>query len=473
MPPVVQSAPGLSCSPSRFSGKRLHFIGIGGAGMSGLARMLLDAGAIVTGSEPSPSPVTFDLTKRGVKISREQSGQLLSPDIDLVVRTAAVPDSNPEFQSALRLGLSHIKYAQFLGQVMAERLGIAVAGTHGKSTTSAMLSYALLKCGADPSFVIGGTVPQLGGGSRSGAGRAFVAEACEYDRSFHSLAPKIAIVTNIDADHLDVYKDLDDIIASFRQFAFLLPPNGLLVTLAHENTTRAFAGLNVPIQTVAFASPTLHSALCTLHSPDWLIHPDFTVTFRGQTVARLNLSVPGAHNLLNATMALAAAHAACGFVPQQIADAIDAFTGVDRRMSLVGSFNGATVIDDYGHHPTEIRVTLAALRQRYNPQRLICVFQPHQASRTRILMEDFAAAFTDADEVLLPDIYYVRDSEEDRRTITSAELARRIAQNGRSAQHLPAFPQILSHLRNTTSPGDLIVTMGAGPVWEISRDLVG
>src|SRR3954464_7037768 len=183
---------------SRFADRRGPFIGIGGSGMSGLARMLMDAGAIVSGSDPNPGPQTFELTKRGAQISRNQVGEFLDANVDLVVRTAAIPESNTEFLAAKAFGLRQIKYAELLGQVMQERFGIAVAGTHGKSTTSAMISYALLQCGADPSFVIGGTVPQLGGGSRSGAGKAFVAEACEYDHSFHNLFPKVAIITNIE-----------------------------------------------------------------------------------------------------------------------------------------------------------------------------------------------------------------------------------------------------------------------------------
>src|SRR6266550_8633835 len=229
MSSVVREPRMESRSASRFSGRRVHFIGIGGSGMSGLARMLLDNGAIVTGSELKPNSTTLELTVRGVKIDRDQLGRFLTRDIDLVVRTAAVPDTNIEFAAARKLGIHALKYAELLGQVMAERLGVAVAGTHGKSTTTAMISYALLQCGADPSFVVGGTVPQLGGGSRSGGGKPFVAEACEYDRSFHNLRPKIALITNIEEDHLDCYKDLDEIIDSFRAFAWLLPPDGVIL----------------------------------------------------------------------------------------------------------------------------------------------------------------------------------------------------------------------------------------------------
>jgi UDP-N-acetylmuramate--alanine ligase len=474
LPPQSQSRTD-SQSPaksSRFTGKRVHFIGIGGSGMSGLARMLLDLGASLTGSEPKPNSTSLELAKRGVRISRDQIGQLLSKDVDLVVRTAAVPDSNPEFQTATRLGIPTIKYAQLLGQVMAERLGVAVAGTHGKSTTTAMISLALLKTGADPSFVIGGTVPQLGGGSRSGLGRPFVAEACEYDRSFHNLQPTVAVITNVEADHLDCYKDLDDIIGSFRHFASLLPPTGKVITLAgDENALKAVTGLPAEVQTCALSdnpsAATWSTRITALkdgcHTGD--------VYLNGKKVARLELSVPGRHNLINATMAVAAC-VACGSDPQAAATAVGSFTGVDRRMTLMGTYNGATVVDDYAHHPTEILATLRALRERYTPKRLFCVFQPHQASRTRLLLEEFGTAFKDADETLIPNIYFVRDSEADKQAVHSTDLVARIAANHQRARHIPDFHDIVATLKRELQPGDLIVTLGAGTIWEVGRDLV-
>ena len=241
-----------SPAASQFRGKRVHFIGVGGSGMSGLAGMLLDAGAIVSGSEPKPGPHTFELLRKGAKISRDQLGELLDSKIDLVVRTAAVPDKNREMVAASTLGLKTVKYAQMLGMVMGERFGVAVAGTHGKSTTSAMISFALAQCGVDPSFVIGGTVPQLGGGSHSGGGTIFVAEACEFDRSFHNLHPRVAIITNIERDHLDYYRDIDEIIESFRDFARRVPRDGLIIANGRDRqVAQAISGLSAPIETVA------------------------------------------------------------------------------------------------------------------------------------------------------------------------------------------------------------------------------
>jgi UDP-N-acetylmuramate--alanine ligase len=455
-----------STNASRFRGRRIHFIGIGGCGMSGLARILLDAGAIVTGSEPHPNPQTFALIQRGAKISRDQMGELLDGKVDLVVRTAAVHDDNQEYISSRALNLKSIKYAQLLGEVMSERFGVAVAGTHGKSTTTAMISHALLSCGADPSFVVGGTVPQLGGGSRSGMGPAFVAEACEFDRSFHHLRPRVAIITNIEEDHLDCYKNIGEIVDAFRKFASIVPQDGLIIANGQDpHVTEALAGITTPTQAVG-------------HPDGWEAFPagmfegchNGTVRFKGRPTCTLRLSVPGLHNLWNGTMAIAAC-VACGLEAQQAADAIGTFTGVDRRMSEVGRCNGAIVVDDYGHHPTEIRVTLKALRERYNPKRLFCVFQPHQHSRTRFLLEDFASSFGDADETIMPDIYFVRDSESERQRVSSIDLVDRIVRGGNRARHIPEFGQIVALLKREARPGDLIVTMGAGNVWEIGREL--
>jgi UDP-N-acetylmuramate--alanine ligase len=454
---------------SRFAGLKVHFIGIGGSGMSGLARMLLDSGAIVSGSEPKPNAQTFELARKGVRISRTQGGEHLSKEVDLVVRTAAVPDSNPEFMAAKAYGLRHLKYAQLLGLVMAERHGVAIAGTHGKSTTTAMTAFGLLECGADPSFVVGGTVPQLGGGSRSGKGKAFIAEACEYDRSFHNLSPRVACITNIEADHLDCYKDLDAIIESFRAFVNLVPADGLILANGQDaNVATAIADALAMKQTIALDAPATWSTRVLGETRGCFAGE---ISFEGKPVANIQLSVAGRHNLYNATLAVAACWS-CGIEPAQAAQAIGKFTGVDRRMTEVGRHQGAIIVDDYGHHPTEIRATLAALRARYQPRRLICVFQPHQASRTRLLLEDFGTCFADADLIILPEIYYVRDSEEERSRIRAIDLVNQIMSHGKTALHIPELPTIADYLRQEAREGDLIVTMGAGTVNEVGRELV-
>jgi UDP-N-acetylmuramate--alanine ligase len=240
---------------SLFRGKRVHFIGVGGTGMTGLAHMLIDAGAAVSGSEPSPNAQTADLARLGAKISAQQTGETLDAGIDLVVRSAAVKDDNREFAAARGLNIRTVKYAQLLGMIMGERVGVAVSGTHGKSTTTAMIGFALLECGLDPSFVVGGTVPQLGGSSRCGQGELFVAEACEYDRSFHHLRPRIAVITNIEADHLDFYKNIEEIVASFRAFADLVPDYGLIIAGGDdERINEALEGVAAPVQRAALSA---------------------------------------------------------------------------------------------------------------------------------------------------------------------------------------------------------------------------
>jgi UDP-N-acetylmuramate--alanine ligase len=461
---------------SRFAGKKIHFIGIAGCGMAGLARMLLDAGATVTGSDPTPNETSFDLTRRGAKISRTQLGELLSRDVDLVVRTAAVPDTNPEFLAARKLDLPTIKYAELLGQVMQERYAIAVSGTHGKTTTTSLISHALMACDADPSFVIGGTVPQLGGSSRSGAGRSFVVEACEDDRSFHNHHPPVCIITNIEADHLDCYKDLGDIIASFRTFAEKVPEGGLILANGQDpNVAQAIKDLPTRVETVAIQSSVIDAEV---NNVDWVTVPLAPVNgchggivhYRGKPVATLRLSIPGLHNLYNATLALAACNAA-GADLEKAAAALNDFSGVNRRMTHVGTFRGATIVDDYGHHPTEIAATLKAIRERYRPQRLICVFQPHQHSRTRTLLNDFATCFKQSDLAIIADIYSVRDSLEEKQLTSAKMVVDRINAAGSAAIHIATFPEIVEFLKQKAGPGDLILTIGAGNVCDIAHEL--
>jgi UDP-N-acetylmuramate--alanine ligase len=457
-----------SQAASQFRGKRVHFIGVGGSGMCGLAHMLIDAGAIVSGSEPRPGPQTFELIRRGAKISRDQIGELLNSEIDLVVRSAAVPDNNREMIAASAKSLKIVKYAQMLGMVMSERFGVAVAGTHGKSTTSAMIAFALRECGADPSFVIGGMVRQLGGSSHSGKGKIFVAEACEFDRSFHNLRPRVALITNVERDHLDYYKDLDEIVGSFRDFAQRVPPGGVIIANGKDrHVSRALSGLAAPVESAALGRDFIWSTR-VLGVDNGCYRGE--ISFKGQPIGALHLAIAGEHNLMNATMATAAC-AACGLDAGEVIQTLSRFEGVDRRMTVMGRYHGATVVDDYGHHPTEIRITLKALRERFDPRRLICIFQPHQHSRTRSLLEDFAASFVLADETIVPDIYFVRDSEAERQRVTSADLVDRVKANGQKAVHLPSFGQIVEYIRENAREDDLIVTMGAGNIWEIGRDL--
>lgn len=459
-------------SRSRFAGKRVHFIGINGVGMSGLANILIDSGASISGSDPSQTEITQRLKHRGACVIADQDGSLLTADVDLVVRTAAVGNDNEELAVARNFGLPTILYAELLGQIMAERLGIAVAGTHGKSTTTAMLAYALTRCGLDPSFVVGGIVPQLGGGSHSGTGAVFVAEACEFNRSFLNLSPRVAVVTNIEADHLDTFPGgLEEIIEAFSTFCARLPPDGRLVANGDDPHSRRIVEEHADKVWQVGKSLGCEWTLVPAGADQGC--PVAHLQHEGKLAATIRLAIPGQHNLYNAAQAVVAA-VAVGADVKQAAEAVSDFQGVDRRQMLLGEVPGlgVPVVDDYAHHPTEIRLTLSALRERYEPKRLICIFQPHQASRTRHLLDEFATSFAGADLVFLPDIYSVRDTPDDQRFVSSGTLAERIRAAGQHAEHVPGFDKLLERVRGELRAGDLVVTMGAGNVWQIGRALV-
>ncbi len=452
-----------------YTGRQFHLIGIGGAGMRALGQMLLDRGAAVSGSDIGGGAPVKRLAEKGAAIFAGQRAENIPDPCDTVVYSAAIRDDNPELRAARSRGLEVIKYSQMLGRLMAERVGIAVAGTHGKSTTTAMVAYALTAAGADPSYVVGATVEQLGGPSGAGAGKHFVAEACEYDRSFLNLSPQHAAILNIEEDHLDCYRDIAAIVEAFRDFAGRVAPGGVLVANGEDaNVTSAVRGAACEVQTFGFGEGCAWRAVdAGCERGRW----SFDAAYNGRAMCRVSLQLAGRHNAANALAAAALLHHA-GLTGSQIAEAMGSFIGTQRRMTLRGRAGGVTVIDDYAHHPTEIRVTLTAIREQYDPARLICVFQPHQHSRTRFLLKDFARSFAAADEVILPDIYFVRDSELERNHICSEDLVAQIRLNGGSARYLGGFEQIVSHLAETVRDGDLVVTMGAGNVWEIADQVI-
>lgn len=460
---VTHSATGL------FAGRRVHLIGIGGTGMRALARMLLDCGAVVSGSDTAGSGATQRLAEQGASIHVGQCGRNVPDDADLVVYSAAIHEQNPELLAARQRKLGVLKYSQMLGELMAAKVGIAVAGTHGKSTTTAMVAWALKAAGSEPSFIVGATVPQLGGPSGVGAGKHFVAEACEFDRSFLNLRPQYSAILNIEEDHLDCYKDIDAIVEAFRAFASQVASAGVLVVNGEDRRAVAAAeSAGCEVQTFGLAEG------CTWRGINETVdrgryHMD--VLLEGRTFCRLSVSQPGLHNAYNALAATALLHHA-GLAPQQITESLAGFSGALRRMTLRGRIGGVTVLDDYAHHPTEIQTTLRAVREFHQPGRLICVFQPHQHSRTRFLLKDFARSFAQADEVIVPDIYFVRDSDREKDYICSEDLVSQIRLNGGAAIYLKTFEDICLHLKRRLGGGDMVVTMGAGNVWEVADDIV-
>jgi UDP-N-acetylmuramate--alanine ligase len=448
---------------------RVHMVGIGGCGMSGLAALLLRRGVRVSGSDGQASLALAQLAERGARVSTQQTATSLPADTDLVVVSAAIPPSHPERVAAERRGLRIIKYAELLGLLMARYDGIAISGTHGKSTTTAWLTFTLRLAGLDPNFVIGATVEQLGGGSGVGDGPHFVVEACEYDRSFHNLQPHRAVILNVEEDHLDCYKDLAAIQESFTVFAHRVPSNGLVLLNALDARCRAIAtGLTCRVQTFgAVAGADWQAKNIVLESGYYT----FDVCHHGQVLGRARLGLPGRHNVDNA-LAVAALAWDCGVGWEHIARGLAEFRGAHRRLETRGVVAGVQVLDDYAHHPTEIRATLHAARERYTPRRLWCIFQPHQHSRTRFLLADFAHSFAEADEVVVPDIYFVRDSEREREMVSAADLVREIAAAGGQARYLPDFGEIVTLLARDVRPGDVVITMGAGNIYKVADELV-
>lgn len=455
---------------SPYAARRVHLIGVGGSGMSGLAGVLLRCGAIVSGSDLSPFKTQARLQELGATITMGHAPINIPSDCDLVVYSAAVKDDNPELAEVKRRGIRRMKYAEMLGQVMRLRTGIAIAGTHGKSTTTALTAYILKEAKADPTFVVGALVKQLESSSAVGDGPHFVVEACEYDRSFLNLLPKFAAILNIEEDHLDCFESLDAITEAFRAFVALVPEDGVVIANGDDpQVAKALRGARGTVQTFGIAENAFWRATNIRHHQGCY---SFNILRNGEEFLYASMNaLPGRHQVYNALAATAlTAHA--GIDRESISAALQTFSGADRRLSQRGEVRGILLLDDYGHHPTEVRVTIRAVRERYPDRRLWVVFQPHQHSRTRFLMADFARSFGECDHLLVPDIYFVRDSAADRAAVSSQQLVERVRSHGVDAQYLPNHDEIVEHIVQHAHPGDIILTMGAGDVWKIADALV-
>ena len=458
-----------TADPSRFTGKPIHFIGIGGSGMRALAKMLLDRGAIVSGSDAAAGGTTDRLAQRGVKILIGQRGENIPDPCEIVVYSAAINEQNPELLEARQRGLEVLKYSQMLGRLMDEKIGLAISGTHGKSTTTAMVSYVLHKDKTDPSFIVGATVEQLGGPSGAGMGKHFVAEACEFDRSFLNLHPHYAAILNIEEDHLDCFRDLDAIIEAFRAFASGLAPGGVIIANGEDrNVLEAVENVVCDVETFGLAADCHWRGLIMKTDRGRI---QMEICKNGKLYGDLWVPLPGLHNAYNTLAAVALLHHA-GLQAEHITRYLETFTGTKRRMTFKGEAAGIKVVDDFAHHPTEIQATLRAIKNHYTPERILCVFQPHQHSRTRFLLKDFAQSFAMADEVIVPEIYFVRDSEKEKDHISSQDLVAQIRLRGGVAIYLETFEDIVEHLLAQSRQGDLIVTMGAGNVWEVADEII-
>lgn len=465
-PTMVRNTTSSLC----LAGSHVHMIGVGGSGMCGAAKLLLHLGARITGSDLLPFDAMGKLVEQGARISIGHDASLLSASADLVVISAAIPPTNPELIQAQNRGLKVIKYAELLGLLMRERRGVAIAGTHGKSTTTAMTALVFAESGLQPSFVVGAHSQQLGGSSGVGNGPHFIVESCEYDRSFWHLYPHAAAILNIESDHLDFYKNIGDIADSFAEFAAHTAPDGLLVFNGRDPLAR-MAARKATSRTESYGIEDGSSDWQAINLSCDRGRYRFGVRYGGSNLFSTQLAIPGRHNVENALAAAALAFHA-GAAPQRIAEALAMFTGVTRRMTWRGEADGVTIVDDYAHHPTEIRVTIEAARRRYEPLRMWVVFQPHQHARTRLLMEDFATAFIGADEIIVPDIYGARETDTASDQNGSEELVTRICRNGGRAHYVPALALAAEHVMKHVTPGDLVLTMGAGDIWKVADELV-
>jgi UDP-N-acetylmuramate--alanine ligase len=447
--------------------QRIHFVGIGGIGMSGIAEVLLNLGYKVSGSDLKSSSVTQRLAGLGAAIFEGHRAENIA-GAEVVVTSSAIAAENPEVTEAHKLHIPVIQRAEMLAELMRLKYGIAIAGMHGKTTTTSMVAAVLAAGGLDPTVVVGGRVDAMGSNARLGKSHYLVAEADESDRSFLKLSPILSVVTNIDREHMDCYRNMRDVKKTFLEFMDRVPFYGMIVACNDDPLLRRLLP-DVQRRTVTYG---------TRRGSDFLIkiptsrakdaremgHPPlnrFRVSYRKQDLGEFTLHVPGVHNVLNATAAIAVG-VGLDVGVEAIRTALDQFRGVDRRFQLRGTAAGISVIDDYGHHPTEIKATLAAARQ-CGFRRVHVIFQPHRYTRTRDLMEEFTSAFADADSLFVLDIYAASEKPIDG--ITGEILAQRIREKtGKSAQYVASFAEAVDAAVAAAQDGDMILTLGAGSV---------
>lgn len=448
--------------------EHIYFIGIGGISMSGLAEILASRGHKVSGTDVKETAVTKHLQSLGIHINFGHRAENITDDITLVVYTAAIHDDNPELRAAHEKGIRVTDRAHLLGQIMDEyHDSVAVSGTHGKTTTTSMVSEILLAAEKDPTITVGGILPTIGSNLRIGNSPYFVAEACEYFDSFLQFNPFIAIILNVESDHLDYFKTLENIRRSFHAFAQRVPDNGLLVISEKiDHVEELTDGLTCHVETFGLSEKANWRAENIVHEADG--RNSFDVYHNSAFFTTIHLHIPGEHNITNALAAIAAS-AFLGAAPEDCVKGLHHYTGTERRFQLKGKKDGITVIDDYAHHPTEIKAALVAA-QNVQHNTTWCVFQPHTFSRTRFLFDEFGEAFGDADEIIIADIFAARETDDG--TVSAAQLADRIAQTGKSARYVGDFAAIEAYLREHCKSGDLLMTVGAGDVYKIGENFL-
>ena len=447
---------------------RVHFVAIGGAGMSGIARIMLARGVPVSGCDAAVSPALDELGALGARVSVGHSAAHLA-DVDTMVISSAIRADNPELVAARQRGIRVLHRAAALASVMTGRQGIAITGTHGKTTTTSMITTVLRRCGADPSYVIGGTLAETGAGAAEGTGVAFVAEADESDGSFLMLAPDAAVVTCVEADHLDNYASLAEIEQAFAAFAARITAGGLLVTDADDagarRLVRATLESHLPLRLVSYGESDDADYRLTSVRPIGMA-TEFELA-RGDEVVKLGIAVPGRHNAKNAAAAFALA-VELGFDRDQVRAGLASYRGAMRRMEPKGEVAGVRVLDSYAHHPTELAVDLTAARDIAAGGRVIAIFQPHLFSRTRIFADQFGRALSAADEVFVLDVYAAREDPEPG--VTSALVADAVP--GGRAFFCPDAGAVPAAIADVAKPGDVVLTMGAGDVTKLGPLIV-
>ena len=447
----------------------IHFIGIGGISMSGLAEILLKEHFTVSGSDSKASDLTKQLEAHGAKIFIGQRADNIEAGTDLVVYTAANHEDNPEWKAAQEQGIPMLTRAQLLGQLMDNyATSIAVSGTHGKTTTTSMIAHILLAAEADPTISIGGMLHAIGGNIRVGSSDVFLTEACEYTNSFLNFYPKYSIILNIEEDHLDFFKDINDIRNSFHRFAKNTSPDGvLIINSAMDRPEEITADLKERVVTFGLTGTENYTAADITYNDKGCA--SFTFLCNGEKSGYISLNVPGKHNISNALAAIAFAMEA-GFNRDFIIRGLQSFGGTERRFEYKGKIGSVTIIDDYAHHPTEIAATLTAA-ENYPHDRIICVFQPHTYTRTKAFWNEFVSALSLADIVVLADVYAARET--DTLGIRSKDLADAIRANGTESFYFPCFDEIENFLLEKCMNNDLLITMGAGDVFKIGEHLLG
>lgn len=448
--------------------QQVHFIGIGGISMSALAEILVKSGFSVSGSDLKLSNLTQKLSDMGVTIYEgHEKSHIVNPDV--VVYTAAVKQDNPEYIAAKEKNIPMMDRAELLGLIMKNyQYSIAVAGTHGKTTTTSMVSHILLAANVDPTIHVGGELDAIGGNVHVGGNQYFVTEACEYADSFLKFAPYIGIILNIEADHLDYFKDLDHILSSFLAFTQKIHPEGYAVINADQGHIEYFKG-KLPCNIITYGKDNdqadYSAANITYNEKGF---GSFEVLFKGQSMGSISLSVPGEHNVYNALSAIASA-TALGIDFKDIQQGLKNFGGTHRRFEYKGTAKGITIIDDYAHHPTEITATLQAAKN-YPHRKLWCVFQPHTYSRTKTLLKEFSTAFNEADGVIITDIYAAR--EKDPGDIHAKDLVKAVEPHNPQVHYISELHNIPEFIFQHVSDGDLLITMGAGTVYTVGENML-